>query len=171
MRRWPGWLVAVLSLAGCLPPRPDIVADEPVPLWRLARHGYAIDPALIRSLDGRRLTIWGYLDVANIAVRRDRFPGLERGWWLPPTAPHPYFDLKSRIDDKTGESTRVLIVANEQAFRPFFQRLLTLARRDPPGLRIEVTGTLRPFEAPTNFRSATGFVVEVDDPAGIRLRR
>jgi hypothetical protein len=166
----PALLFAVLLLVACHPPRPDIVEGRPMALQRLVRHGFAIDPVLIRSLEGYRITVWGYLDVGNIAVRRSWFSDVDPGWWLRPGAPYPYFDLKSRIDDKTGASTRVVVVANEEAFRPFFRRLIALARRNPADLRIEVSGKVKPFDAPMNLNSATGFVIEVDDPGEIVVR-
>jgi len=166
-RKWCFFILLLTVTVACQPRHPETVTGKVVPLARLARHGFAINKNFIRSLNGRIITIRGYLDAANIALRSEEFPDLPSGMQVHLPDDSPYFNLKARIEDNPGDSVRVLVSGDPVMFHTLFSRLLVLARSERPKTPIIVTGRLHSFDAPMNFVGAVGFQLEVKNPSDI----
>jgi hypothetical protein len=136
----------------------------------LTRHGFVRDESLVRKLDGKTIRVRGFVDQANLYGDQGAREILSE-WWSGESrdAATWRFDLKARADDRAGRSFAVY-VRNDPDRRMLLSAIVDDARAGR-ATRVDVTGALRTFVAPTNAVAETGLYLEVGASNGVVLVR
>jgi hypothetical protein len=152
-----------LSLVGCEDQAGDYVAVSSI-----SENGFAKHNKAMLALNGRKLSLWGYVDHGNLfPIDHTRQGPAARPEHDQPAKPRWRFNLKGRPDDPTGHSfaVRVIIDSGRNAL---IRTFLEDARRGRP-TKVFVTGTLVTFHAPTAGRLLVGLSMNVESSQDILL--
>ncbi len=163
------WVISSLllfSLIGCTKNLPNIEGHSPLSNW--VKQGYAINQQTIKPYVDKTVRLWGYLDSHNISLKPNTINNQPVDWELAKADKPSGFMLKAQLNDKAGEAISVHITGNIGQFRQVFEQIRDAG--ESPQMPILVTGTLRAFDAPTNFQTLTSLMIEVQSPTHIKLR-
>jgi hypothetical protein len=156
------FVVATL-LVGCSQQIGDYLAASSI-----SENGFVRDERRIRELEGQEVKVWGFVDHANMYGDEGAKQILEE-WWSGngPSASTWRFGLKSREDDKAGQSFAVHVPNGEG--RDDLLRVFVADARAQEATQVFVTGKILTFDAPTNATSATGLTMELQSLHDILL--
>ena len=162
--RLVGLLAVAIVLAGC----PHDTAGGPIAASSISEGGFARDAAQVCALEGREVTIWGFVDHGNISGDEGAREILAE-WWGGdgPDADTWSFHLKARADDEVGHSFAVRVPVDEGRDE-LLSAFVADARAERP-TRVVVTGTLRTFDAPTQAATRTGLLMVVSASRDVSL--
>ena len=163
MRRFIALLILFVSasLSGC-----DDSIGGYLAASTISSNGFAKRDFGRRVTDGQTLSVWGFVDHANVQtgrctarVREDPANGMD-----PPPA-RWQFNLKARANDRAGESFAVCVPIDDGSARLQHRFLADAAAGRPT--RVFVKGRIFTFDAPTNYRHAIGLYMEVGSSADV----
>lgn len=134
----------------------------------ISKKGFARNREQLLSMDGQQVNVWGYVDHSNMYGDQKTRALLGEWWGGDGPTPNTWrFDLKGEAGDRAGHSIQV-IAPNDGGRDALLRAFSADARAEKP-TRVFLTGKLRVFDAPTNFRLSTGFFIEVGSTDAIRL--
>ena len=147
-------LMNLFFLTGCIT-KPLPVISGYQPLAKISDSGFLNDNDNYKKYNKKVVTVWGYLDIANssldgLVVREKLF-----------------FNLKSRYENKTGESVRVVCLGDQKRYKNIFMHLAKIGEFGKE--KIFVKGKLLLHHCPTNFTMNYCVMIAVNDPADIRF--
>jgi hypothetical protein len=156
-------LAATLLLVGCSRQIGGYEAASSI-----SRNGFARDGEAMRKLDGQEITVWGFVDHANMYGDASAKEILG-DWWGGdgPDAGTWRFNLKAREGDKRGDSFSVL-VPNDPGRDDLLKAFVADANAQKP-TKVFVKGKLHTFDAPTNTSALTGLSLELESSDDILL--
>jgi hypothetical protein len=127
------------------------------PLAEISDSGFLNDNNDYQKYHGKRVSVWGYLDIDNSSLNR---PSAQR---------ELFFNLKSGYEKSTGESVRVVCLGDKKAYKNIFTHLEKIGEFGKE--RIFVRGRVLLHECPTNFFMNYCVLIKVDNPQDIHFGR
>ncbi len=134
----------------------------------ISRGGYAANPSHMLKLNGREISVWGYVDHGNMYGNDDVKKILQD--WYGGKGPHQSrwrFGLKGKKNDEVGCSFSVH-VANDPGRDNLLKAFLSDAKADKPTM-VFIKGRVFTSDLPTNFHHLTGIYMVVKSTKDITL--
>jgi hypothetical protein len=158
-------LVAIFLMVGCSKQIGGYEAASSI-----SKNGFVRSPDSIGDMEGQEVQIWGYVDHGNI-YGDDEVKEILGDWWSGegPTTKSWQFNLKTKSNDKTGESFAVIIQTDDgrnDLLKAFLEDAIA-----QKATKVYLTGTLYTFDASTNLKLLTGLYLEIQSSSDILLEQ
>jgi hypothetical protein len=150
------YVTIAIFLSGCFY-MPLKVVKGYHPLAEISDSGFLNDNNDYQKYNGKTVSVWGYLDIDNSSLNR---PSYQK---------ELFFNLKSRYENSTGESVKVVCQGGKKAYQKIFTHLEQIGEFGKE--RIFVRGTVLLQECPTNFFMNYCVLIKVDNPQDIHFGR
>jgi hypothetical protein len=125
---------------------------DAIPITSLYQH-----PDKYLDLDGKRVTVVGYVDFSNIHDLREMYYSQEGIGFV-------------RKPGQTADAIFFVYFDPEDDPHPLFDKLHALQpTHEETGLLLMATGVLHAYDQPTNFSTRTGYVMNVESPDDVMI--